>query len=190
MLSIANATAAIDAPMMAQVGEPPGREWYVLLIEPQQEVKVYTQLKSYQLNVYLPLVPHVTTRGVRRTKVPVFRPMMRGYLFVDAASLDAGMAHIERQPAIHRFLQFGDSYATVADAVIDRVRHIEQELARPKTVQSIWSVDEVVRISDGPFAGLNATITDLANGRRIRVDIALMRRAVSTTMDASQLEKL
>jgi transcription antitermination factor NusG len=166
------------------------RRWYILLIEPQQEVRSYTCLKSYGLKVYLPLIPCLTTRGVRRTKVTVYRPMMRGYLFVDEGSLAEGMMHIERMPAVHRFLQIGSRYATVPNGQMERVRHIEQELAKPKPFQSIWDVGEVVRINDGAFWGLSATIVDLANGERIRVEVSLLGRSVPMTVDSDILDKL
>lgn len=174
--------------ILDEVHEPPS--WFVLIIEPQQEVKVFTQLRSYGLNVYLPLVPSVVTRGCRRAKSTVWRPMMRGYLFVEGESLAEGMIHIHRQPAVHRFLRFGDVYAVVPDWQMERVRNQEEEAARPKPVQADWSVGEVARIGDGPFWSLNATIIDLANNDRITVEVSLLGRSVPMSVDASILEKL
>lgn len=165
------------------------QQWLVLLIEPQQEVRVHVCLKSYQIRNYLPLLPHVTTRGIRRTKVTVYRPMMRGYLFVHEETVEE-LPYLNRPLPIHGFLRFGDQLARVADKDVRRVQNAEEELAKPKPIQSIWSVGEVVRITDGPFTGLNATITDLATGDRIRVDLPFMKRAVPMSLGADQLEKL
>lgn len=168
-----------------------GKPWYLLLIEPQQEVRVSVVLNSYRIPNFLPMMPQVTTRGVRRTKVTTLRPFLRGYLLIPHQGVEPFVELSERRPLpVHGFLRFGDVLARVSDGEVLKLRHIEQELAKPKPIQSIWDVGEVVRISEGPFTGLNATITDLANGTRIRVDLSFMRRAVSTTLDADHLEKL
>lgn len=166
-----------------------GAVWYALLIEPQQEVRTYRTLQSYRVRTCMPLVPHWTTRGVRRTKVQVFRPMLRGYLLVREDSVE-DLRCIRQPLPVHGFLRFGDCIAVVSQRDIDRLTNIEQELAKPKPIQSIWDVGEVVRINEGPFMGFNATITDLANGERIKVDVPFMKRAVSMTLDAVHLDKL
>ncbi len=168
-----------------------GGSWYLLLIEPQQEVRVSVTLNSYKVQNYLPMVPHITTRGVRRTKITAYRPMMRGYLLVAGDALDAFDGVQRRRPLpVHGFLRFGDHVATVSECIIRRLRHIEEELGKPKSVQSIWSVGEVARISDGPFWGLNCVVTDLANGTRITVEVPLLGRKVPMSIDETFLEKL
>lgn len=168
---------------------PERKDWLVLIVEPQQEVRTHVTLKSYQLRTYLPLVPFTTTRGVRRTKVTVYRPMMRGYLFVHEQAVE-DLLLLNRPLPIHGFLKFDDRAARVADSDLRKVQNIEEELAKPKPIQSIWDVGEIVRIIEGPFTGFNATITDLANATRIRVDVPFMKRAVPMTVDADHLEKL
>lgn len=167
------------------------RVFLILLIEPQQEVRVAETLKSYRIGHYLPLVPHVTTRGVRRVKVTVYRPMMRGYLFVDEASCEElELLNMQRRLPIHGFLRFGTQHAIVSQDALRKIGDVEQELAKPKPIQSIWDVGEVVRINEGPFMGFNATITDLANGDRITVEVPFMKRAVPTSLDSAHLDKL
>lgn len=169
-----------------------GDEYYlVMATEPQQEVRTTVTLQAFRVPYYLPMVAHVTTRGIRRTKVTSYRPMLRGYILVPRHACEQIVELHQRRPMpIHGFLRFGDRLATVAARDVDRLRNVEEELAKPKAVQSMFDVGEVVRISDGPFSGLNATITDLANGKRITIDLPFMRRAVSTTVDVEQIEKL
>lgn len=174
-------------------GEPDGqRLWYVLLIEPQHEAKVAAHLTAHRLKVYMPTIARITTRGVRRTKVAVLDPLLRGYLFAHLNfTLDRrGLRHLKTAPGVHRFLQLDDTYATVPDYEMQRLQMNEEELAKPKPFQSIWSIGEVVRVTDGPFWGLNVTITGLVSSDRITVDVHLLGRAVPTTLDSDDIEKL
>jgi transcription antitermination factor NusG len=163
----------------------------VVVTEPQQEVRTTVTLRSFDVPYYLPMITQFTTRGVRRTKVKSYRPLLRGYLMIPESACHRFMQVHQRRPMpIHGFLRCGDNFSVVTEIEIRRLRNIEQELAKPKSIQSIWSVGEVARIGDGAFSGLNCAVTDLANGQRITVEVSLLGRAVPITMDEASLQKL
>lgn len=165
------------------------RFWCALLIEPQQEVRVNETLRSYQVRTCMPLVPHWTTRGLRRTKVQVYRPMLRGYILVRDDSFD-DLRSIRRPLPIHGFLRFGDCLAIVTEQEMQRLANQEQELAKPRPIQANWEVGEVVRINKGPYHGFQVPIMDLANGERITVEVKLFGRHIPMPMDEDAIEKL
>ncbi len=168
------------------------RAWYVLLIEPQHERIAAAHLIGRGLKAYFPTVPCLTTRGLRRLKITVHRPMMPGYLFVHLNFFadQTRLRYIPHAPGIHSFLRIGERYAVVPDADMARAEKIAEELAKPKPVQSMWSVGEVVRIDSGPFCGLRATIMGLYSKDRIRVEIPFKASVIPVELDAANLDKL
>jgi transcription antitermination factor NusG len=163
----------------------------VVVTEPQQEVRATVTLQSFRVPYYLPMITHLTTRGVRRTKVKSYRPLLRGYIMIPESACQRFVSLHQRRPMpIHGFLRCGENFSVVTEIEIRRLRNIEQELAKPKSIQSIWSVGEVARIGDGAFTGLNCAVTDLANGQRITVEVSLLGRSVPITLDEASLAKL
>lgn len=178
--------------LRGQDAPPAERAWYVLLVAPQHESTATAHLIGRRFRAYFPTVPSKTTRGLRRAKVIVHRPMMRGYVFIRLnfrADADR-LHHIAAVPGVHRFMRINDRLAVVPDHEMRRVERIAEELAKPKPVQSIWDVGEVVRVSDGVFSGINAVITDIVSQERIKVEIPLLGQAVPTILDSAVLEKL
>lgn len=168
---------------------PSDFEWYALLIEPQQEVRTNLVLRAHQVRTAMPLVPHWTTRGCRRTKVMVYRPMLRGYLLVREDSVEV-LRHIRQPLAVHGFLRFGDCIAAAPQREVDRLTNAEQDLAKPRPIQPNWDVGEVVRINKGPYHGFEVPILDLANGERITVEVKLFGRQIPMPIDEGAIDKL
>lgn len=171
------------------------RHWFVLLTEPNMERRAAAFLTARRFKNYLPEMLRPSTRGLRRKKVLIRRPIFPGYVFLFFGfAIDGDRRHfVERAPGVHKFLKFDDGYATLSGDLMERLFGIEQELLKPKKVQgpsSIFSPGEDVRISSGPFCGLNASIETLDDDERVTALLSLLGRAVRTQFFAEQLEKL
>jgi transcription antitermination factor NusG len=163
----------------------------VLVCEPQQAVRATVTLQAFRVPYYLPMIKRITTRGLRRTKVTSYRPLLGDYILMPERSIEPLFRLHQRRPLpIHRFLRVGDCLAMVSEQEVRRLRNQEEELARPKPFESIWSVGELARVTEGPFIGFNVTVVDLADGERIRVEIPMFGRAVPMPIDSASLEKL
>jgi len=171
------------------------REWFVLSTEPNMERKAASFLIARRFKTYLPEMIKISTRGVRRRKVNIRRPIFPGYVFLFFGfDIDrARRQHVETAPGVHKFLRFDEDYAVVPGEAMERLFGIEQELLKPKQVKgpsSIFSPGEVVRISDGSFSGLNAEIESLDDDERITILLDILKRKVRTQIMAEQVEKL
>lgn len=170
-----------------------GRQWFVLLCEPQMERKAAARLIGERFKVYLPECLVWTTRGIRRRKVQAPRPMFRGYLFIRLSLLLDPFTHASSAVGVHKFLKFGEDFAIVPDEVMRRIGMIEQELMTPKQLRgpsAMFHVGEAVRVAEGTFSGFNADIIRLDDEERITILLPLLGRAVPVTLEAEQLEKL
>lgn len=179
--------------MLAKV--EPERNWFILLTEPQMERKAAAHLIGRRFKVYLPEELVWTTRGVRRRKVEIRRPMFRGYLFIRLGFIADGdrWSVVTSVPGVHKFMRTGDDYAIVPDSIMQKVAGVEEELLKPKPVRgpsAIFSPGETVRISDGPFSGFQAQIESLDDSKRITILLPFLGRASRTQILAEELEKL
>lgn len=169
-------------------------QWYVLQTEPQRENSANGYLIGRRVRTYLPVVPQVTTRGIRRAKVTVHKPMFRGYLFVhlDLRVDQRACAACRSAPGVHRFVKFAatDHFAIISDKDMRHILDEEEKASDPATYVSRFAVGERVRVSDGPFAGHNVEICELGDEERIKVLVSLLQREVLTEMDPLILEKL
>lgn len=169
-------------------------QWYVLQTEPQREHTANGHLVGRRVRTYLPVVPQVTTRGVRRAKVSVLKPMFRGYLFVhlDLETDRREYVACRSAPGVHRFLKFegSDHYAVVSDDDMRKVLAEEEKASNPRAYVSKFEPGELVRVTDGPFTGLNVEICELGDEERITVLVSLLKREVRTKLNPLILEKL
>lgn len=168
------------------------RQWYVLLIEPQQEAKAAAHLIGRGVKQYLPTIPSWTTRGIKRTKVKVLRPMFPGYLFVrlDFANDGRALRHIRSTVGVTKFLQFDTDYAVVPEQAMQRIFAVEQDMLKPRPKVRAYAVGEKVRINEGPFSGINGDIVGLDDNDRVKVLLSLLGRATPVQLSESVIEKL
>lgn len=172
------------------------RRWHVLLIEPQQERRVAVYLTAYRFKVYLPTIPYRTTRGCRRVKVEVERPMFPGYLFIRFdPDLDDGKRRqrIDIAQGVREFMKLDGEHAIISEADLLRVEQEEKyqhDPTRRAAVRFGYDQGEMVRVTDGPFQGFNGTIGQLDDRGRIKVLLSLLGRAVPTEMTVDDICKL
>lgn len=171
------------------------RQYFVLCTEPNMERKAAAHLTGRGWKALAPEMLGRTTRGHRRRKVPTKRMIFPGYLFLlFSFEIDGDRRHqIDATFGIHRFLRLGNDYAIVSHEDMAKICDIEQELLKPKQVHgpsAIFDVGETIRVSEGPFCGLNAKIVRLDDDERITILLSLLGRAVPTKIEAEALEKL
>lgn len=169
------------------------RKWFVLQTEPNKEAQAAAHLIARRFKTYLPQESVYTTRGARRRKVPVLRPLFRGYVFVRLSLAEPGWGVATTVPGVHRFLKVEDDFAIVPDDLMQRVFDIAEVLSIPKKIRgpsSIFQPGQLVRISEGPFTGINTTITALDDEERISVLLPLLGRLAKVHLAAQALEKL
>ena len=181
------------------IERPDFGKWYLLLAQAQEERSAAAHLIGRRFRTYLPTLPGVTTRGVRRAKVTTQRPMFPGYLFIrldlsDDTTDDSRRLHfVTATPGIRKFFQHDDHYAVVSDIEMARVELVEREEHRAytrRTTPVTWIKGEKVRVAEGIFTGQNGYVLRLDGVQGIAIELTLLRRSVKVTLPATALEKL
>ena len=175
-----------------------GKNWYVLRAVSGKEAKVKeyieaemkhnTLLQSYVSQVLIPLEKHASLRnGKRVVKEKISLP---GYVFIEA-DLVGDVAHTLRfMPNVLGFLGGLDNPSPVPQADINRMlgNAEEAELVDDSTIP--YSVNETVKVMDGPFSGFSGVIEEVnAEKHKLKVMVKIFGRKTPLELSFMQVEK-
>ena len=175
------------------------KKWYVLRAVSGKEVKVKeyidaelkhnVTLADHVSQVLIPMEKHASVRnGKRVVKEKTFLP---GYILVEA-NLNADIAHILRfMPNVLGFLGGMDCPSPVKQSDINRIlgNAEETELATEDT-NVPYSVDETVKVIDGPFSGFSGVIEEVnAVKRKLKVMVKIFGRKTPLLLGFMQVTK-
>ena len=175
-----------------------GKNWYVLRAVSGKEAKVKeyieaemkhnTLLQTYVSQVLIPLERHASLRnGKRVVKEKISLP---GYVFIEA-NLVGDVAHTLRfMPNVLGFLGGLDNPSPVPQADINRMlgNAEEAELVDDSTIP--YSVNETVKVMDGPFSGFSGVIEEVnAETHKLKVMVKIFGRKTPLELSFMQVEK-
>jgi transcription antitermination factor NusG len=188
------------------------QQWYVLQLAPNQERTAAAWLNPSQRDIerartisdklgnyiaqrafglYVPLKKEKTTRGIRRQKIVVTRPLFPGYGFVpinfsvDGARLNA----LENAPGVIGFVQFAEQLATISAKAMARIRSTESAALIPRTKASAFAVGEQVLLNEGPLCGFPATIETLDDSDRVGILVHIFGTKTRVSVDCDCIGK-
>lgn len=163
----------------------PQLAWYLVHTKPRQEAKALLNLEQQGYPCYLPLI---NVEKMRRGKVQrVSEPLFPRYLFIRLDSSEEGKSWspIRSTIGVSTLVQFGGQPAKVNDLLIELLQ--AQQEARPAS--TLFSPGETVRITDGPFAGLDAIYQCSDAEQRSLVLLELLHKQVKMQIDTARLGK-
>jgi transcription antitermination factor NusG len=157
--------------------------WYAAYTCAQHEKRVAAELGMREVEHFLPLY-----RSVRRWKdrrVQLEFPLFPGYVFVRLALRDR--LRVVQIPSLVRLVGFGG----LPTALPDR----EMEILRSGLCQSLraephpfLTAGRRVRITGGPFAGLEGVLKRKRSNLRVVVTLELIQRSVAVDVDAADVQ--
>ena len=176
-----------------------GMKWYVLRAVSGKENKVKEYLEALMKHdkvleanvgqILLPTEKYAQLRnGKRVIKEKLFLP---GYVLVEA-NLQGEVAHTLRfTPNVLGFLGGMDNPSPVRLADINRILGTAEETAlRTEEVIVPFSVDETVKVSDGPFSGFTGVIEEVnADTHKLKVNVKIFGRKTPLELSFNQVEK-
>lgn len=175
-----------------------GKNWYVLRAVSGKEAKVKeyieaemkhnTLLQSYVSQVLIPLEKHASLRnGKRVVKEKISLP---GYVFIEA-DLVGDVAHTLRfMPNVLGFLGGLDNPSPVPQADINRMLGNVEEAELMDDSNIPYSVDETVKVTDGPFSGFSGVIEEVNTEKhKLKVMVKIFGRKTPLELGFMQVEK-
>jgi transcription antitermination factor NusG len=159
--------------------------WYAAYTCAQHEKRVAAELGARELEHYLPLYSSV--RRWKDRRVTLVLPLFPGYVFVRLALRDR--LRVVQIPSVVRLVGFNGLPAALPDE--------EMEILRGGLCQSLQvephpflTLGWRVRITDGPFAGLEGVLKRKKNKLRVVVSLELIQRSVAVDVDTADIEPL
>ena len=153
---------------------PNARHWYSVYSKPQKEKFAQFHLQSKGMEVFLPqLVVPQSHRRFRRI-VPLFP----SYLFVRLDVLSGESAYVVWSPGVKYLVSFNGVPASIDDEVIDFLKDRADASGHIHASSSL-KAGQKVRVTGGPFEGLEALIERPPDGRgRVKILMSLLNRQV------------
>jgi len=179
--------------------ETTGMKWYVLRAVSGKEAKVKEYLDTaikhddaLSANVGQVLLPTekyaMLRNGKRVIKEKLFLP---GYVLVEA-NLQGEVAHKLRfMPNVLGFLGGLDNPTPVRQADINRILGTVEDTAIEATEMKIpYSVDDVVKVTEGPFSGFSGVIEEVNTEKhKLKVMVKIFGRKTPLELGFMQVEK-
>ena len=175
-----------------------GKNWYVLRAVSGKEAKlkeyIEAEMKHNDLlaahveQVLIPTEKHAAVRnGKRVEKEKISLP---GYVFVQA-SLVGDVAHTLRfMPNCLGFLGGLDNPSPVPQSDINRMLGAAEEMEFDPDVNIPYEVDEVVKVTDGPFSGFSGVIEEVNSEKhKLKVMVKIFGRKTPLELNFMQVEK-
>lgn len=174
------------------------KNWYVLRAVSGKEAKLkeYIEaemkhnalLQQHVSQVLIPLEKQAALRnGKRVEKEKISLP---GYVFVEA-SLVGDVAHSLRfMPNCLGFLGGLDNPSPVPQSEINRMLGEAEETEIMSSIDVPYEVDEVVKVTDGPFSGFSGVIEEVnAEKHKLKVLVKIFGRKTPLELSFMQVEK-
>ena len=176
-----------------------GKKWYVLRAVSGKEGKVKEYLEALMKKdellaanvgeILLPTEKYAQIRnGKRVVKEKLFLP---GYVLIEA-NLQGEVAHTLRfMPNVLGFLGGLDNPTPVRQADINRILGTAEDITiKSEDVAIPFTVDEAVKVTDGPFNGFSGIVEEVnAEKRKLKVMVKIFGRKTPLELSYNQVEK-
>jgi transcription antitermination factor NusG len=158
-----------------------GSRWYACRTRARAEKKVDRLLSAAGVTSYVPLVERVRTWSDRSKRVAF--PLFPGYVF--ARSTLASLPEIVRTPNLIEIVRVNGAPTPIRETEIESIRslvHGSQLVGEEPSVHEYLVRGQEVRVTQGPFQGMQGILTEVRGKTKIIVRLAAIRQAVSVEM--------
>lgn len=159
--------------------------WSVVYTYPQAERKIAAALVGKCIDTYLPLAKEVRQWSDRKKKVVV--PIFPNYVFVHLRAADR--YKVLSVPGVTRFISIGGHPVVIPEKEMNSIRMLT-ESDNILVKEEYYHVGDRVRVSSGPFVGLQGMLIEKNGSKRFYVRFDSIEQAVSIAVEAKLLEKI
>jgi transcriptional antiterminator RfaH len=152
--------------------------------DPQQEGRALENLERQGFHCYAPLRTVERSREGRLQAVS--EPLFLGYLFIRLDRVNDNWRPVRSTRGVNRIVSFNGEPAHVADEIIEHIR--ARASAAPSTPH--FQPGERVRITEGPFAEIEAIFVATKGEERIILLLEILQREQRLDFPVSSVRKV
>lgn len=169
--------------LLSPESESDGREWWAAFTKPRQEKALARQLHAQQVPFYLPLV--AKDHLIRGRKVKSYSPLFPGYVFLRVTDDERVVALTTNR--IAQTLPVGEQQQLQHDLC-----QLQGLIAAdaPLTIERRLEPGRLVRIKNGPMAGVEGVVTQRRKSKRLLVAVHFLQNGVSVEIDDFMVEPI
>jgi len=156
--------------------------WYAAYTCANHEKRVGAELGARQVEHFLPLYSSVRRWKDRRVQLEL--PLFPGYVFVRLALRDR--MRVVQIPSVVRLVGFGGLPTALPDTEMEIMRSGLSQCLRAEP-HPFLTVGRRVRITGGPFAGLEGVVKRGKRSLRLVVSLELIQRSVAVDVDITDV---
>lgn len=161
--------------------------WYVAYTRPNHERKVLAGLAEKEMQTFFPTVKKLRNWHDRIKCID--EPLFRSYIFVYLKdSRDHTIA--QNVEGVLYFVTMGKEIARVDERIILNIRTVIGKGIEMEVVDTTFRPGQEMTIVQGPLAGLQCEIVELATGKRLLVRVNLLKRNVLVNLKKEYLSSM
>ena len=185
--------------LIARIMTEKDYKWYVLksISGKEQKVKEYieTACKTADLDQYVSqvLIPTEKVVSLRNgKKVTKDRVLLPGYVLVACNLTDECYPRLRNVPNVLGLLSNTREQkpSPVRQDEINKLFGMDEPVAEESVIEENYLVGEKVKVTDGPFAGFNGVIEEVASDKKkLKVIVTIFDRQTPLELSFGQVEK-
>lgn len=161
------------------------KRWFAIQVRPRYEFKTATILHAKGYEEFLPTYRCKRQWSDRQKELEL--PLFTGYLF---CRFDAAIRWpIMTTPGVIRIVGTRNGIEMIADAEIEAIQVITRAGVNVEPCDYLRQGD-LVRVIDGPMAGIEGVVTEQKNKRRFVITVSLIQSSVSVEVSGFSLVRM
>lgn len=166
--------------------------WYLVQCKPNVAQIAFRNLQNQGFGAFLPLQEITKRKG--KTFQRQVRPLFPGYLFAQLNHSEGPWRQVNNTRGVARLVRLGTEPSVVPNEVVEALmaRCDKQSLLRqPSAAQPCQlHAGSQAQVTQGPFSGVIATISDIAPSNRINVLIEIMGQTTKVAINIGALQSI
>jgi len=166
--------------------------WYLVQCKPNAAQVAIRNLENQNLGTFLPL--HEITKRKGKIFQQQIRPLFPGYLFVQIDPNQGPWRQVNSTRGVSRLVRLGAEPSVVPNEIVDALmaRCDKRSILRQtsETQSSQLHAGNQAQVTQGPFSGFIATISDIEPDNRINTLIEIMGQTTKVAINASALQPI
>ena len=166
--------------------------WYLVQFKPNAAQIAVRNLKNQNFGTFLPL------QEITKRKGKIFqrqiRPLFPGCLFVQINPDQGPWRQVNSTRGVARLVRLGAELTAVPREIVEALmaRCDKQSILRQtnETKSSQLHIGNQAQVTQGPFSGFIATISDIEPNNRINILIEIMGQTTKVAIDAGALQTI
>lgn len=158
-----------------------GYGWYLLFSKPRQETRAQMNLIQQGYSVFMPTL--LAEKVVSGRRVESQEALFPRYLFIQLDDVQSNWLAVRSTRGVSQLVRFGDSYCRVPDELVHGLMGAEQLKC------NFLNAGDAVRVTDGPFKGLEGIYQQADGCQRVLVLMQLFSKPQTVALPVGSVQR-